>query len=515
MRHISPVYLLILAFTVSVFLRFPNLDRPLSSNYEWVTAHTLITLNIWKTEGITQHKFNPIYTFPNPNDRYIKCPISGVADSKGNYYYVSYPPFAFILPYIVFKVTHIPINPISLQLFNIALHLGCLLFLYFLIKSFYQNTKNGAYAALSGALVYLFAPINLWYHSNVYFADILVQLFFLSTLYFYYKYLATHRREHSIGLYISIFLMVYTEWLGVLLVAVLFFHSAFFNKRKVMPMMIAAVSLAALGLVVLQYSLISGFEDFINTLLSRYSDRRGIQGVHSILTPEAHLHLVRLYLHHYYPYFVLLFSGFIAAFYLKKQANELFIHRREVSLLLLAGIPVLLHHYLLFEFTLVHELSLVKSAVPISLIISFLTYKIIATKKKTYLAVLQQLYFIIFVAMLSLGIYFYYSHIIWLDEFVALKIGTQIKETSSPDETIFFLTTDTQGDFLVKAPDNYVVAPQIHYYSDRCMQVVPKEQEAVDHLIQTNKKQGIIYTVIDSSFEVLTVTRIYNPNFID
>ena len=515
MNKIAPVYYLLILFVISVLVRLPHIDRPLSSRYEWVTAHTLVTLNIWMEEGITNHNFNPIYTFTNPNDHHIKCPISGVSDEEGNYYYVSYPPLAFILPFILFKLTHLPLSALTLESFNVVLHFLCSLLIFFIIRNLYRS-NTGERAALAGALVYIFATPNLWYHANVYFSDILVQLFFLLSILFYLKNTSQENRQlaHLLLACMSVFLMVYTEWLGLLAGGILCLHALFIRKDIKVSFLIGLSCASAISLFVIQYSSIAGMDSYIDTLLHRYAERSGNSGPVSIFDGGAHIKFLTMYLRNFFPFFILIFFG-LACLLISKKRNPRQSNRTELMVLALAGIPVLLHHYLLFQFTIVHELSLVKGTVPISLIVAFLSYRVLNRTDVPEMTVLRYLYCIVFAGMLCMSTYFYYTHILKPGEYLSLRLGTQIKETSTPDDTIFFKTTKTLGGSMIKAPKNFVMAPQFQYYSGRCIQVVPHENEAVSHLKEFNKKQGIIYTIENSLYKVESVRRVYNPDYTD
>ena len=505
--------LIFLIFTLSIFIRLPNIDRPLSSNYEWVTAHTLVTLSIWEKEGITNHNFNPIYTFPNANDHYVKCPISGVSNSLGDYYYVSYPPFSFIFPHLFFDLFRISPSTLSLQIFNITLHLLCSILLFIIISQVASLEKSKVnYPALLGSAIYILSPLNLWNHANVYFADILVQLFFLLTLLFSLRFHKANnpRLNDYLFLLLSVFFMMYTEWLGYLMALCLIAY-ALFNKRFFLFTWLTFTSLCVIIITLFQYSSISGIDDYLQTLLNRYSERSGQYGRAQIYQVESHLFLLQMYLRNYFPYLIILLFTFLVSF-ITRKTTRISLPGSAITILLLSLIPVVLHHILLFEFTIIHELSLVKSSIFIAIFIGLVSKPVFSTVIQKKNQVEGGLYFFVTGMMFLLGVYFYYSHIITPDEYASLRLGNQIKETSSEVDTIFFKSSQTYGDFLIKAPDNFVIAPQIQYYSERCIQVVPNTTEAIQHLQTYNKKQGIIYTIENPFYKIESVERIQNPN---
>ena len=507
----SNLLLLSLIFLISILVRLPNVDRPLSSNYEWVTAHTLVTLNIWDEEGIINHSFNPIYTFSNPNDHHIKCPISGVSTESGDYYYVSYPPFAFIFPFLVFKTLNLSFTPLALQVFNIFLHFVCAGVLYLLLTSLISTKKSKTnYAAILGTSIYVLCPINLWNHSNVYFADILVQLFFLLTLYFTNRYLTNKKTQKTTipFLCLSLFLMIYTEWLGLLMALCLGLFSLL-KKRFHLFLWVTLTSLLSITLILVQYSSIAGLETYLDTLLNRYTERSGQFGRAQIYQLDSHLFLLQMYLRNFFPYLIILAFTLALPPLITRKYN-FSIPRLAWPIMALSLAPVILHHLFLFEFTIIHELSLVKSSVFIAIAISVLSTRTFSEITRKNYTVERSLYLFVLASMFSLGVYFYYSHIITPQEYASLRLGNQIKQTSSHDDTIFFKSNQTYGDFLIKAPLNFVIAPQIQYYAGRCIQVVPGTAEALQHLRTYNKSEGIIYTIENPFYRIESIEHVYN-----
>ena len=116
------IAILLLLFAFSVFARAPKLNGYLGWHHQWLSAHTLLTLTIWDENGIANHNFNPVYTFGNPRDKHIQSLTSGIPDEKGDYYYVSYPPFSFLLAYFCLSVVQAPISPYSIYALNLLLH---------------------------------------------------------------------------------------------------------------------------------------------------------------------------------------------------------------------------------------------------------------------------------------------------------------------------------------------------------------------------------------------------------
>ena len=504
-------------FAISIAVRSPHINRPLSTNYEWVTAHTLVTLQIWQEEGMLTHGMRPIYTYSNPNDHYIKCPISGISDDAGNYYYVSYPPFAFILPHLVFKTFGVTPNVIALQSLNLLLHFLCVVFLYLLIGNLLpSDSKRYAISvpALIGAAIYIFSPLPLWHHANVYFADILVQLFFIAGLYLSHRILFAPGNQANIRLalllFATLFLMAYTEWIGFLFGICLASTALLFRKHTARSMQVIWLAFFALllsGLLTLfQYSTISGIGDFIDIVLNRYSERSGHLGKNEFYQLNAHYYLMQVYLRNYFPQFVIIaFLGLIV--WIVKPKRPM-LGAPEKAILLLALLPALLHHTILFEFTLVHDMALVKTCVFMSLLSGILLYLILSAKITQEGIAFRIVPHFVIVSMLAFSVFLYHAHVIEPEGFSFEELGEQIKTSTGPEDTVFFKTTRTLGDFLIEAPENFVIAPQIQYYAGRCIQVVPDTAAAKAHLEKYNKPQGVIFTIENMRYKIEEMKRI-------
>ncbi|MCH8331053.1 MAG: hypothetical protein IH946_06695, partial [Bacteroidetes bacterium] len=112
--------LLLTIFLISVLVRWPNIDRPLSKHHEFCTAFTLIILenNILYDRPLQTISLS----YPLPTDKYINNFASRVHDDQGNYYYISHPPFGFIFPGLIYKALGLIPSVLSLQLINLLFH---------------------------------------------------------------------------------------------------------------------------------------------------------------------------------------------------------------------------------------------------------------------------------------------------------------------------------------------------------------------------------------------------------
>ena len=183
------IIILITVFLISVVVRLPNINRPLSKHHEFVTAISLRIINIWEINGASKYNFNPVTNYPGAANKYIDnfaTTTGKMVDANGNYYYVSHPQFAYIFPYLVFKLLHVKATVLAIEVFNLAINFITALFIYLIIgilrsrKSFERIDWIG----ICGFMVYLFSAGVLWFQCNTYMSDMLVHLFFVAGTYY-------------------------------------------------------------------------------------------------------------------------------------------------------------------------------------------------------------------------------------------------------------------------------------------------------------------------------------------
>ena len=148
------------------------------------TGHVLTTLKIWEQNGIAEHHFSPVWTFNNPGDKLTNS-LGGIKDTQGYTYYTSYPPFSFILPYAFIKLSGQDVSVTGIRIFKFIVHFVCAFLIFLIIHKFFnKKIKETIFIPAHAAFAfYVFATGNLWFHGNFYFADSLVHIFILGTVY--------------------------------------------------------------------------------------------------------------------------------------------------------------------------------------------------------------------------------------------------------------------------------------------------------------------------------------------
>ena len=73
------------------------------------TWHTLLTIKAYDETPLSVHKFLPIVSLGVKDDKGISWGAT-VSDELGNYYYTSFSPAVYVLPFLFIKLFHLPIS---------------------------------------------------------------------------------------------------------------------------------------------------------------------------------------------------------------------------------------------------------------------------------------------------------------------------------------------------------------------------------------------------------------------
>ncbi len=475
LKHVfyHKIWLLVIIWLVSVCIRIPFLNRPLSIHHEWMLAHLLITLQIWEKKGISQSKYALIYTYPQDKTNAHLDFIGGLKDKQGNFYYVSYPPLAFFVAYLFCKIFFLPIVPLSIQIFNLLWHFVTAYWLYRFVKLFFQSDRW----ALWAYIMYLFLPFNLWYHGNSYFVDIFVQGLWIGYAYFWLKiYYAPHKIQNYIFLFLLAFSMMYTEWIAVFVGFSTFIASTYLyikerSLKRFLPTIIAGTAMVlALSLTLYQYASIENFETLKTTLQNKYEFRSGKK---ELREPNTTLYWFML-LYHYikaYTPLLLLMSGASIYLVLKKK-KEIFISFNpfSISILTLFLLPVILHHGILFGFTYFHEFSVLKSSFILIIAGLWLVRKLNIPQ-----------WILISIVFLQISMY-YVAFYRYTDAYKA--IGETIKKERKYEELVVLAITE-----------DFWAVPQIMYYAQCNFYYEEKQLRDLPEFLRKHniKKYAVFY----------------------
>ncbi len=388
--------LLLIAFALSVIVRIPTLDRKLSNHHELCTALVMTTLENWWDGGIATYKCNPVMTWQNPTDKFINngvCTNNEMVDKNGNFYYVSHPPFAYYLPYVIFNIIGQRPTVLGLQIINLCFNFLTAFFVYLIVGllCIKKGRSTIFYPAYIAFCVYLFNPATLWFQSNVYMSDMLVHLFFVIMTYITLKMLMREKfnvPKYIIWYGIVLAMMCYTSWLGYVFVAVVIVYSfwklQFVSGFKTLIAVTVLVSLSILCLTIYQYSQINGLDAYIGEMKARYAVRgvvpSGVSGLFAnILGVLVNIkNLLVNYIIHYNLIYLWLIGVFF--FVMSKKKTNFVFTRNGYRFLILAGFTILFFHIIFLEYSK-HDFSVLYGSLLLSVIVGILFHKILFTRR--------------------------------------------------------------------------------------------------------------------------------------
>lgn len=483
--------LLIALFMLSVLIRLPHIDRPLSKHHEFCTALALITFDVWEEHGAAKFHYSPVTNYQNPPDLHIN---NGTIPflKNGTHYYLSHPPMGFWLPYFSLKTLGFDLNAKNLQYFNVLFHLLAALCVFSIVNMLLNKRENGENKNISllfspailATSVYLFSPAMLWYSSNVYFSDIFVNQLFVISAWMGIKLQQSHRQflqnnsinsqttfPKSIYLQLLAFsllvgMTLLTEWIGFMLAASVALYAfvqllKFSSKSKpslsrkfygLQLVSMILVILAGLGITYGVYSSIAGSEAFLEYLEHRFLSRtgtgqvgesQGIWAIWSAYLRQLPWHFFTSYL----PILLLLFGLLFLQFFKIRpnqppQKSSPFNAEQKAALshfwwLILP--PILGHYFLFINYAAVHEYAVVKMSLPLSVCVAILYHQIFLNRPsfKPYLTVIfclvfwmcwVQHYYINRLGDYSLKGERYDVH---------KRLGAAIRAEAQPDEMVF------------------------------------------------------------------------------
>ncbi len=374
-------------FAISIAVRYSNLTAPLDRREEWQTGHVLTTLKIWEQNGIADHYFSPVWTFNNPGDK-ITNSLGGIKDKEGYTYYTSYPSFSFILPYVFIKLSGQNVSVSGIRILSLITNFVCA-FLIFLItyKFFNRKIKDHIFIPAHIAFCfYVFATGNLWFHGNFYFADSLVHVFILGTIYlllFIIDQPEKNVSSRNVLLFLLLFFGIYTEWLALFLAGVLlvfFIFKAFKSKIYINYLAsVLAATILSLGLTVIQYSYIARFEVLKQHWIEKFNGRNGfneqaaVDGT-SIFHEQSYKDIYSHYLsnYNYLGSFTLLCAFALLIILLTdRKTKKIQFQSIPALIIFFISLAVIIHHVVFFNFTAIHDISTLKTTMPVCLFVGY------------------------------------------------------------------------------------------------------------------------------------------------
>ena len=213
-----------LLFVVMVWLfKYKEPYNYMNSNASW---HVLLTIQAYDETPAVIHKFLPIVSLGDELDKEIQW-AEMVADEYGNYYYTSFSPAGFALPYFFLKLFHLPVAEGSLYIFNTVLCCMALLFTIKLFIDLFEKYLRKEVVILLTTFLFAFQTELMHGMGQVFWHQSLLQV--LLPLQFLCFYHFNEEKKWKIGYFVLTVIMPYVEWTGFL--ANVGFALAFFFKH--------------------------------------------------------------------------------------------------------------------------------------------------------------------------------------------------------------------------------------------------------------------------------------------
>ena len=269
------IIVLIVFVIIMALIKYPQGDcNYLNSDATW---HSLLTLKAYDETPIREHKFLPIVSLGDLRDKYISWGAT-IPDDKGNYYYTSFSPMGYMLPFFFIKFFHLEFSELSLYIFNTLLLMVSCIVIYMLMAELYSEKTN--YHILMGVIVaYILAPETMHGMGIVYWSQSLMQVFLPLQLLFYIKYIKYNRKEYLGLLLFMCVINPYTEWSGYVANGGIFLAEIIRNKEekgflKIRNLIyIGVATILSFSVFCMHYIAVTDAGVFFNALKSRFGAR--------------------------------------------------------------------------------------------------------------------------------------------------------------------------------------------------------------------------------------------------
>lgn len=400
-RH-KAFFTVLVVFFVSVLVRLPNINRPVSKHHEFITALILINIESWR-QGGGGDKFHyiPVMNFQNPGDKDFSKDV--YLDSKGDRWYLSLGPGWYILPYFIYELFHLPTIPIYLRALNLLFNLlSVILFFYFCERLLPATISNRYQLIIASCFLFIFTPGTLWYFGNGYVHNVIMLPFLIGALILLFDmFMSAEKikfsRLFSLGL--LIILLMYFDWF--------IFFASFFSvilcigkikyDKKYFWLSGTLVAAAAIGaiLIFLQFASYDGAD----AVMGYWKDRFLFRSITNEKVSFFRM-IIHLSFHSITAFFPLLALLVISLLWSKFKKININFSKNEILFFILFAGAALLYNLVLLEWSYEHEFSIL----PWSVLFAYVGARLcmpLLTKKNIYpvaaiffLATITQYYFI-------------------------------------------------------------------------------------------------------------------------
>ncbi len=509
MTRLRTAAVLIGLFLFSVGIRQPLFNREFTYSWEWLSAHTLMTSQLWAETPSAVHHFNLLYTFPNAADKFIdNLWNSGVADQSGNYYYVSMPHLAFLTPYVFLRVFESQPDLRGLEIFALGVHLLACWLLYLLIRELTRTYQASRLAAISAFTVLLFAPTALFFYQNAVVGTVLVIPYTVTVLVTSCSLLGGLKLPISRAaawtvLVLALFLGCMTDWQAYFTAFSLMVVALYLAiKRRVDQKTCFAIAAlccvtvaAALLTIIAQDSRINGAQAFFATIFGRLRVRAGFDSKEGLgLTTFAYYRNMARFYSAYFQFLCLGVTTLWMAWRKDREATTRLLRICSVPFSV-AALAVLLDHLILAHHTAQQSFTTLNGIVPIAIVAgagvtAYLETSANRQRASRFIGVALSLCVVVSTA----EYYWAYSN----RPHPFLAAANAINAVVRPTDGLYAI-----GDAGFQ-PDNSAMIPQLLIYVRRNIRVVNSLSEATQIAAANSLPRAVVFH-ITSDYQVTKV----------
>ena len=485
---------------LSIAVRLPQLDRPLSRHHEFGNALMLLPMSVWHDSSAEAYGYAPVMTYPGRANANINS-FTYLDLSRGReQYYLSFPALGYVLPYAAFQAVGIAPAPVALRVFNLVGHLLCAALLFGMVRRL-TRTKALAWRqnvpSLGAAAAYLLSPTPMWFQGNVYNHHSLAAVWLCLSLYALTRLLDSerHKLDNPALWLLGIGLLggMLTAWLGAIVAAVVAAVLTVFVYRRRLPWWVLAIPVVAvllgIGITTYQYAQVVGLSSYVEYLQERFLLRTG-GGGRGFAVGALMWSLLKWYAIGYLP--ILAWLALMGAFY---KPYRWLTGTSGWVVGAAFGIAAI-HHIALSDFTVIHNYSVLIDGLGLSLLVGLGLQATHANHKlRLALAMLGA-------ALLLSVAQFYYINRPGdynidgqrYDYFAA--IADTVRVHVAPDEVIF--VRDLKP----------VPAAQVMYYAKRNFYQVDTRVEADSLLLMRGASRGVLLEVESAKVPEVSIVRL-------
>lgn len=478
--------------------------------------------DIFREDPTLRNFFAPPLTYPGGANKFIdnnsanESGRTGFMSADGSYYYLSYPPFAFMTAELFFFVVPVDLTLLNMSLLAMFVQVLTAFVLFVFARDL---TKSSAWGAVAFILYMFIGPSAVW-HMSVYFSDTVVQPLFALMGYLLYRAVRDPSRATVAFYAITTFTAAYTDWLGYISAACIGLYVLLSGRYKVLRgifwVSVFAPTLALL-LTIAQYASVIGFSRFISIFVDKYVNSYAYGD-----TSLFNAHKLSNILDHYFmvaPLVLLLVSCALAVavswFFARKSRCDMSgeVGRSDLPrfapVIFGLGLPFVLHHAVFFHWTshLPHGFSVLKSLPFIILTFVFLSgvlWRSVVGQNSWV-----RLSFAVWLSALFLvwGNYMLFGN--WFAQSVPegyetsfCDVGKEMREKAGGDTAIFLMDERAPG-----KRHWFPINPIPVFCSKRNMAVYEGREKALELMRRNGATEGVIFSLAYFDLEGLSIVK--------